>query len=283
MDTDKRVARVFPRRTKATPDDDLVFVNCPPTIAMFMDPPTQVHVSCTFTADQRRAEDLAYQWEVLGVPVKVGGPAYGDRGGNFEPGMYLKHGYVITSRGCTKQCWFCDAWKREGPLRELPLTEGWNLLDNNILACSEAHIRKVFAMLAGQPKRPLFTGGLEPSYLRPWHVDLLRDVKAERLYFAYDTPDDLEPLVEAGRLLRAGGIATRGDVLKCYVLLGYRGDTFSAAEKRLKDAWRAGFMPYAMLYRDDRGQAPEGWKDFYRTWSRPQMVAAQLKGIEVMK
>jgi hypothetical protein len=40
--------------------------------------------------------------------------------------------------------------KREGPVRELPVCEGANILDDNLLACSEAHIRKVFQMLEGQ-------------------------------------------------------------------------------------------------------------------------------------
>jgi len=57
----------------------------------------------------------------------------------------------------------------------------------------------------------------------------------------------------------------------------------TAAEKRLKDARRAGFFPCAMLYRDERGQAPKGWSKFYDNWNRPQAVAVQIKGIEVMK
>jgi hypothetical protein len=34
----------------------------------------------------------------------------------------------------------------------------------------------------------------------------MRKLKTERMYFAYDTPDDLEPLIEAGKMLRASGI-----------------------------------------------------------------------------
>lgn len=85
-----RIARVFPRKTKATPDDELCFFGGPP----LLDLPEidRVEISVTFTYDKKAAEDLAYQWEVVGVPVKVGGPAYNDSGGNFEPGKYLKYG-----------------------------------------------------------------------------------------------------------------------------------------------------------------------------------------------
>ena len=76
------------------------------------------------------------------------------------PGLYLKHGYTITSRGCHNNCWFCSVPKREGALRELPINDGWNILDDNLLACSENHIRAVFEMLKRQKHKPEFTGGI---------------------------------------------------------------------------------------------------------------------------
>ncbi|MDR2972312.1 MAG: hypothetical protein LBU83_10345, partial [Bacteroidales bacterium] len=102
----------------------------------------------------------------------MGGAAMGDSGGDFVPGMYLKHGHVITSRGCIKErnCWFCSVWSREGEIRELPITNGWIINDSNILACSEKHIRAVFEMLSRQPKRPVFSGGLDSRLLKEWHV-----------------------------------------------------------------------------------------------------------------
>ena len=33
--------------------------------------------------------------------------------------------------------------------------------------------------------------------MKPWHCELLKESRPERMYFAYDTPDDYEPLVEA--------------------------------------------------------------------------------------
>lgn len=270
-----QIARVFPRRTSATPDDPLAFTTFPPP----KDIPEldEVHISVAFTYDLPKAEQLAEQWQAAGVPVKLGGPAFNQPGGDFVPGMYLKHGYVITSRGCNNNCWFCAVPKREGRLRELPITEGWNVLDDNLLACSEAHIRAVFDMLAHQPEKPVFTGGLEAKLLEPWHVDLLREAKARRMYFAFDTPDDYEPLVQAGRLLRDGGITQASQRAKCYVLVGYPGDTMDLAESRLRRTWAAGFVPFAMLYRDSGGAVDKEWARFQRTWARPQIVMSMLK------
>lgn len=274
------IARVFPRRTRATPDDALTFTGPPPREGL---PDVQeVHISVAFTYDLDRAHQLAEAWARTGLPVRMGGPAFHEPGGDFIPGRYLKHGYVITSRGCPNRCWFCAVPKREdGVLRELPITGGWNVLDDNLLACSEAHIRAVFAMLERQAKRPLFTGGLEARLLRPWHVDLLRSVRATRMYFAYDTPEDYEPLVAAGHLLRQGGISAASHRAACYVLIGYPGDTMEAAERRLADTWRAGFLPYAMLYRDNTGNTDGAWRKFQTSWIRPVSIVAQMRAAGV--
>ena len=125
-----KIARVFPRRTAATPDDELAFVDAPPKILPEID---EVHISVTFSYDVERAEQLAEAWQKAGVPVKIGGVAMGDRGGDFVPGRYLRKGYVITSRGCPNHCALCTVPAREGGLRELPITNGHIILDNNLL------------------------------------------------------------------------------------------------------------------------------------------------------
>lgn len=270
------IARVFPRTTKATPRDGLCFFDAP---GMFLPEINEVHVSVVFTYDLPRAEWLADQWRHI-APVKIGGPALSEPGGEFIPGMYIKPGYVITSRGCPNRCWFCSVWRREGQsIRELPITEGNNVLDDNLLACSDEHIRAVFAMLKRQKYgRPMFTGGLEAKRLKPWHVELLADLKPESIFFAYDTPDDYEPLVDAGKMLREAGLKIRHPN-RCYVLIGYKGDTFEKAEKRLIDTIKAGFMPNAMLYRDETGQVDRDWARFQREWLRPAIVNTKMKAI----
>ena len=240
-----RIARVFPRRTTATPNDPLAFTAPPPKDLPDID---EIHVSVAFSYDMRKAEQLAESWAKTGLPVKLGGPAFNAPGAGFTPGLYLRKGYVITSRGCPNRCHYCAVPKREGyTLRELPIVAGHNVLDDNILACSEKHIRAVFDMLKTQPEKPLFTGGLEARLLKPWHVDLLRESKTKRFYCAYDSPDSYEPLVSAGKILRDGGISKASHTARCYVLIGYPGDTMENAEKRLRETWAAGFFPYAML------------------------------------
>lgn len=269
------VAKVFPRRTTMTPDDDLCFFDSPPRL--YLPKIDEVHVSVTWTYDKPIAEALAYQWEAVGVPVKVGGPAYDDPGMTFTPGMYTKPGYTFTSRGCNNHCWFCMAREREGPLRELPVLDGWNILDNNLLQCSDDHVNAVFDMLARQSRRPEFTGGLEARELKPWHCRRLAEIKTRRMYFAYDTPDDLEPLITAGKMLMDAGFKPQSHTMCCYCLIGYPGDTFDKAERRMREAIAAGFMPYAMLYRDNVGRTDPEWRKFQRVWVRPAIVNGAMR------
>lgn len=272
-----KIARVFPRVTNATPKDDYTFYGPP---GMFLPEIDEVHVSVAFTYDLPKAEELEKQWRHV-APVKIGGPALGKEGklGEFIPGMYLKNGYVITSRGCpnaeTGKCWFCTEPK--GPI-ELEIKEGNNILDPNLLACSDQHVREVFAMLKRQKHgRPEFTGGLEAARLKDWHVDQLRELKPKSMFFAYDTPDDYEPLHEAGKKLLKAGFTTTSHTLRAYVLIGWPKDTFEKAEKRLMDTIQAGFMPMAMLYRNKDGKVGKNWERFQRFWARPATVNLRVK------
>ena len=129
---------------------------------------------------------------------------------------------ISTVRGCHNHCWVCFVPKREGTLRELPITDGWTLLDNNILVCSEKHIRAVFDMLKRQKYRPQFTGRIEAKLLQSWHIDLFQQVKPKQIFFVYDTPDDLPPLEHAAYLFREADYGNR-NILRYYVLIGYTG------------------------------------------------------------
>jgi len=270
----KKILRIFPRRTNATPDDSDVRINTTPTL---FDEADEVHISVAFTWDIPRAEWLANQWKYV-APVKIGGPAFNEKGCEFIPGMYMKKGYVITSRGCPNRCWFCQVPKREGGiLRELPVTEGYNIVDDNLLACSEEHINLVFSMLKLQKHRPIFSGGLEAKLLTQEMAFRLKELNPVTMFFAYDTPDDYDPLVRAGKYLSQAGFSKNNHIARCYVLCGYQRDTFEFAEIRMRQAWAAGFFPFAMLYRDKTGKYNPEWKRFQRQWANPHIVASNLK------
>lgn len=228
-------------------------------------------VSCTFTYDKPRAEQLADLWHKQGYRVQIGGPAYNDFGAEFESGKFLKPGYTITSRGCNNKCWFCYVPKREGNIRELPIVDGWNVLDSNLLQCSEQHIRNVFAMLKMQPERGNLTGGIEANLLQDWHIDLMQKARIKRLYFAFDTPDDYEPLVIASKKVEW---LSRSHNAMCYVLIGYPKDSYESATMRLQQVIELNLTPMAMLYRDEKGKVELQWSRFQRSYARPKAIYA---------
>jgi hypothetical protein len=134
-----------------------------------------------------------------------------------------------------------------------------------LLACSERHIINVFRML-GRQRSAAHLRGLEARLLKPWHVDYLCCIWPAALWFAYDEPEDYEPLRAAGRMLWEAGFTN--DRLYCYCLIGQPRDTYEGAETRLRRAWSAGFMPFPMLWRDDLGKCNQAFSSLQR-WCRP--------------
>lgn len=270
-----RLIRVFPRRTKATPTDALARFG-PPDL---FDEADEVHVSVTFKDDKPRAERLAEQWSRI-APTKVGGVAYGDTSLEFIPGRYIRPGYTVTSRGCPRKCWFCEVWKKWPTANPLPIHDGWNVLDDNLLACPEWHVRAVFEMLKRQTQRIAFTGGLEAAALQDYQVDLLASLSPKpAMFWAYDPGDAFETLEHAARRMLEAGFTRESHRLRCYVLVGYPRDTFDAAEKRLRDMVRIGFTPMAMLWAPDadlpsqrRFKPAAEWRAFQRRWVRPAII-----------
>ncbi len=271
------VARVFPSRTKYTPDDDLAFVGMPD---MFLPALDEVHVSCTFTWDKRRAEQLATEWRMVCDNVKLGGPAYDDPSGEFTPGMYIRKGYTMTSRGCPRKCDFCFVPRREGRLRELTIHPGAWVVDNNLLACSREHVIAVFDMLDDQ-KGITFIGGLDTYAMKDWHIDRLVQLGKRRsyLYIAYDQPSNKTSVERAIARMHAAGLSQNN--IGCYVLVGYEGDTIAAADERCEWVFAQGGLPFAMFYRgpDDPGRKPRDWGRLTQKWTSLQVMFSHMKNV----
>jgi len=255
--------RVFPRRTKWTPTDDLSLVGDPPLWRPEVRP---VYISCVFTWDKKECERLARSWLRFYPDVRIGGPAYDDEGGEFIVGRFLKIGVTITSRGCPKKCPYCYVPKREGHVREYPIKDGWILQDNNILACSKSHQQSVFEMLQRQSKAIDFNGGLDPEFLNEWHIQEFEKLKVRHFWFSCDTPEDEKYLPKLVDLMSDYKEWQK----RCYVLIGFNGETISQAEQRLNRIYRAGFLPFAQLFQGDekRHWTPE-WDALQRKWCRP--------------
>lgn len=267
--------RVFPRRTKWTPVDDLAFVGDLP-LWKPETPETPVLVSVTFTWDRKRAEQIADSWRTCYHNVFIGGPAYDTPAGEFISGMFLKDGCTITTRGCPKKCTFCKVPESEGALRTLRIQPGWIVQDNNLLAAPQPHTEQVFEMLRQQNRRIYFNGGLDKHFLKPWHVDLFKSIPIGELWFACD-PEEGDPEAKSGLkwLARAKEMLSHVPArkMRCYTMIGYYGETLKQAEQRIEKVFELGFMPFSQLYQPPTAKEPmivwpADWKALNKKWCR---------------
>jgi len=271
----RKIARVFPRRTSYTPTDDLVFFDGPPLERI---PCDEVHVSCVFGWDRPRAERLVKLWREQNYTVLLGGPAYNSVASDFIPGLYVRHGFTTTSRGCIRRCPFCLVPQREGALRLLEIKPGWEIMDNNLLACPRGHIEAVCAMLDNQPRPAKFTGGLDSRLCRPWFASRLTKMRVQVIHTAYDLPAEKAHVERTIKMLRDAGLGHRQ--VCCYVLAGYEGDTPAAAEERLNWVFALGGLPFAMFYRgpaEPIRKVPKPWHALIRKWTRPAAIFAHKR------
>jgi len=272
--------RVFPSKTKWSPTDPLAFVGDPPLFRPVGDHP--VKVSCTLSWDLNEAERLQRSWSRFYSDVQLGGPALGDPGGEFTPGLFVREGVTITSRGCTKDCPWCFVPKREGWIRELPIRDGWDVADNNLLACSQEHVEGVFEMLRRQPRAARFSGGLDAEIFNEWHANLLVSIRYEDVFFAADYPGALRHIEKVSELMRPHfrHKAAMREKLRCYVLIGFDGESVSSAQRRLESVYQLGLMPFAMPYRgEESGKRviSREWSKLQKTFSRPAATKSHMR------
>lgn len=244
-----------------TPSDPYAFVGDPP---LWRPEADEVHVSVSFTWDRKEGQRLGLAWAQYYPLVKVGGPALGGEGGEFEPGMYVKQGVTFTSRGCIRRCPWCLV---DSPLRLLEIKPGWIVQDNNFLATGRKHMGKVFEMLRAQRRAIKFAGGLDTRLVNDWVAEQLSGVRISEVFLAADTNGALKPLGQA--VLRLPFLSR--DKLRCYVLCAYGDETIEEAEERLKAVWEIGCLPFAQLYQpaDRYIKYDRAWKQLARRWSRP--------------
>jgi pyruvate-formate lyase-activating enzyme len=211
--------------------------------------------------------------------VRIGGPAFGDPGNTFTPGQYVRQGVTFTSRGCDNRCPWCFVPKREGRLTLLPITEGQVVQDNNLLQTPRDHQESVYAMLKRQGKVAAFSGGIQASLVDDWVAAQFRQLRINEVWLACDSNGAIGPLRAATRRLSF----LRRDQLRCYVLVGFGGETVTEAARRLAEVWDAGCMPFAQFYRDGDDKkmtlTPE-WHSLVREWSRPAAMRVMHRGTQ---
>ena len=129
-------------------------------------------------------------------------------------------------------------------------------------------------MLCEQPRAAQFKGGLESCLIDDDTAEALRGIRISEVWMAADCEAALKPLRRA--VARLSFLGLRSNRLRCYVLIGFNGETIEEAEARLEKVWEIGCLPFAQLYQpaDHWIDWASGWKHLARRWQRPAIIRA---------
>lgn len=150
---------------------------------------------------------------------------------------------TFTTRGCLRSCSFCAVPKIEGEFREL---NSWKpnpiICDNNILAASKKHFKKVIDRVRIFPYVD-FNQGLDARLFTPWHADQLARLRAVKIRFAFDHVNMESGVGDAIQLCRKFHLKDLG----VYILIGFQ-DNPEDAHYRLETVRSWGIRPNPMRY-----------------------------------
>lgn len=160
--------------------------------------------------------------------------------------------YGFLTRGCPRDCEFCDITQKEGCMsrKVADLGEFWNgqknivLMDANLLACGD-HL-ELMEQLAKSKAWIDVNQGFDIRLCDDSEIDAINQTRIKNIHFSWDNPhDDLEY-----RFLHYTERATNrphGRFGTVYVLTN-RGSTFEQDMYRVSVLDALGFAPYVMIY-----------------------------------
>ena len=217
-----------------------------------------LYVSVPFTWNLPGVRRHLEQRDMMWDHAAVGGPAVEMAAGYFKDMDYVAEGGRLagvlqrvnqlatrTTLGCPNACGFCGVKRIEPEWMEL---RWWPdlpiLLDNNLLAASNAHFDKVMDGLEDWGWCD-FNQGLDAVLLTDHHAERIGRIKGAVVRLALD--DAVMELAWTGAvecLIRHGTAKSR---IRSYVLCGYE-STFEDAWKRCEFVEKHGALPLPQWY-----------------------------------
>ncbi len=103
------------------------------------------------------------------------------------------------------------------------------------------------------------------SLLRGWHVKEFESMRVRHLWFACDEPATMRHIERVADIMSD----FKDWQKRCYVLIGFDGETISEAEHRLNRVFELGYLPFAQLYQGEK-KTPwtREWDALQRKWCR---------------
>jgi len=246
--------------------------------------PDKVYVSCIFKKNASKVRGMAK----LFPNVEIGG--YGIDGRQLpdeiehimpDYDLYgIDYSMGFTSRGCSRDCDFCDVWRNEGPIRDhAPITEFLRpghrkviLLDNNFLM--SPRWRENFQFLIDSGLKASICQGFDARLITREIASLIsqnqhtfydENFSNHAIYTAWDRIGDETQVLQGIQFLLGSGVIPR--YVRPFVLVGYN-TTLEEDLYRFNKLRDLGVYPFIMPY-DGRkhplkrwGQRPALYKSF---------------------
>jgi len=226
-----------------------------------------LNISVPFTWDIEKAEKLSKKWP---GEVNIGGPGTMKPtvAENTDP-LYIHNPCAtFTTRGCVNSCKFCAVPKIEGELVEISnFRPAPVICDNNLLAASRKHIRRVVDQLKQFPLVD-FNQGLEAKRFTPDIADMLGELNC-KVRFSLDNSNLDHVVKNAVDLCKQ---RTTNNI-QVYCLIGFN-DTPEDAKYRLELIRSWGVLPNPMRYQPlDALKKNEYRLPEMRHWNEKQLAA----------
>lgn len=187
------------------------------------------------------AKQIASVWN---GDVLIGGPGLmkPTECEGFEPIVFHNPCATFTTRGCPRKCEFCAVPILEGKFKELSnFRPAPVICDNNLLAATKKHIRRVVDRLKIFPQID-FNQGLDANLFTPEIADMLGELRC-RIRFAFDSWAMESAVKDAIELCRRHTTKNIG----VYCLIGFN-DNPEDARARLELIRSWGIRPNPMRY-----------------------------------
>lgn len=222
-----------------------------------------------------------------GIEIEIGGPAASamaevvekelgvkpfigiDPRFEFTPGKNYKA--VFTSRGCPRGCPFCIVPILEGKKIieyddfSIPVGKNPYICDNNIILTSWEHQKMVVEKVKDIRNLDFNSGFDDRIFMNDpeKYYNLYSQTHLEAWRFAYDKPEQRDPIKACADFLHEKGVNYRNIIVFC--LIGYPGQSFDECQEKLQYLVDIGTSPYPQRYRPldilSRNEYDPGWAE----------------------
>ena len=197
---------------------------------------------------------------------------------SLYPDLTKDTAFGFLTRGCPNNCAFCIVTKKEGRIsrKVADLSEFWRgqghikLLDANLLACKERSY--LLNQLSDSGARVDFTQGLDARFITREIALLLKNVKTERVHFAFDFMKNEKQIIKGLETYQEVVSLKKGTAI-VYMLTNF--DTSLEQDLyRVKVISELGYRPDVRIYR--KPTAPQILRDLQR-WCNNRFIYTSCK------